>query len=450
MERDKLFFQKDGSSISYAGLLRQVQEYIALTYSDELAETPVDESTRQVKRIFRYLKNRDIRLPDEMQLTEIAASIYADMAGNSFIDKYLRIPEFQELNINAWNSAYVIIKDRKKQISDTFLSPEHAVDVVKRIVNNAGGLLDQSSPRVVSNLSADTRIAASIYPIVPKESGVSASIRRVNKIKASDQKLSMEKEATPEILGFLEFCAEHGVSLCMAGSTYSGKSTLEAYILNHLSIEHKKRILTIEDGSRQLDLKKYDSNGKPTNDVVQFLTRKSEKKDQDISQIDLMELTMKYHPDVICVDEMVSAEAYITVETARTGHVVLSSIHSLGAENTYSKIATLAQQVSSYTYETLLRLAVEAFPIIVYMKPLDDGVRRVMEVLEGERFTPDRGLVCRSLYRFDTFDTVTKADGSVEVKGNHSRISGISPNLQRLLLNSGAPRSAVMEYAKGA
>lgn len=449
MERDKQFFLEDGSTVTYVQLLRDTQAYISSSYSDELANANEAEDTRQVRRIYRYLKNRKITAPDKMFLTELASSINADMAGNSFIDKYLKMPDFQELNINQWNSSYAIIKDKKVRLRDTFLSSEHAVDVIKRIVNSAGGLLDRSSPRVVSNISADTRIAASIYPIIPKEAGVSVSIRRVNTIKAADSKLSMDQEAMPEILDFLEFCTEHGVSLCAAGATYSGKSTLEAFLLNRL-LERGKRILTIEDGSRQLDLLQYDDCGRPNNDVVSFLTRKSEKDEQDISQIDLMELTMKYHPDVICVDEMVSSEAYITVETARTGHVVLSSIHSLGATNTYSKIATLAQQASKYNYETLARLAVEAFPIVVYMRQLDDGVRRIMEVLEGEQFTPQQGLICRTLYRFDTFDTIHHPDGGVEVKGKHNRVSGISPNLQRLLLNSGASRAAVLEYAREA
>lgn len=447
MERDKQFQLEDGSTVTYMQLLREVQGYISDAYSDELAEAGDDDSLRQVRRISRYLKNRKVVALDETLLTELAAAMNADMAGNSFIDKYLSMPDFQELNINAWNSSYAIINDRKIRPNDTFLSSEHAVDVIRRIVTAAGGLLDQSSPKVVSNLSADTRIAASIYPIISKEAGVSVSIRRVNKIKATDRKLSMEKEATPEILDFLEFASEHGVSLCMAGATYGGKSTLEAYILRHLSL-NGKRILTIEDGSRQLDLIQYDDRGKPINDVVSFLTRKSENNAQDIGQVDLMELTMKYHPDVICVDEMVSREAFITVETARTGHVVLSSIHSLGAQNTYSKIATLAQQASSYSYDTLMRLCVEAFPIIVYMKQLNDGVRRVMEVLEGEKFMPGEGLICRTLYRFDTFDTLKNPDGSVEVKGKHSRVSPISPNLQKVLLNGGAPRNAVLGYAE--
>lgn len=448
MERDKRFQLEDGSTITYLQLLQDVQNYISETYSDELAETDEDDSLRQVKRIYRFLKNRKVSILDEALLTELAASLNADMAGNSFIDKYLNIQDFQELNINSWNSSYAIINDKKIRVKDTFLSPEHAVDVTRRIVAAAGGLLDQSSPKIVSNLSADTRIAASIFPIISKEAGVSVSIRRVNKIRNTDRKFSMEKEATPEILGFLEFCAEHGVSLCMAGATYGGKSTLEAYILRHLSLNCGKRILIIEDGSRQLDLIQYDNRGRPVNDVVSFLTRKSETSAQDISQIDLMELTMKYHPDVICVDEMVSSEAFITVETARTGHVLLSSIHSLGAQNTYAKIATLAQQASNYSFETLMRLSVEAFPIVVYMKQLDDGVRRIMEVLEGEKYTPGQGLICRTLYRFDTYDTLKNQDGSFEVKGQHKRVSGISTNLQKILLNSGAPRKAVLGYTE--
>jgi pilus assembly protein CpaF len=450
MKRDSVIHCGDGTDIFYSELLRDIQSFISGQFSDELAGTKDTREERDLvkKRIERYLISHRATADDGTPVTEVAESVFEDMAGSSFITKYLNMPGFQELNINAWNSANVIIDDNLEVIEDTFLSSTHAVDVIKRIVTKGGGILDNSVPRVVSNISANTRIAACIYPVVPMEAGISASIRKVDKTRVIDNQSISSDEATPEIIDFLKFCAAHGASLCMSGATGSGKTTLEGFLLNYLSFDLHKRIVTIEDGSRQIDLIKYDKSGKPLNNVISFLARKSEKSEQDISQIDLLELTMKFHPDAICVDEMVSGEAYVTVETARTGHLVLSSIHSLGAENTYSKIATLAQQDSQYSYETLMRLVVEAFPIVVFMKQLDDGIRRIMEIMESESYTPEHGLKCRTLYRFDISDTKKYASGKAVVVGKHEQVRGISETLQRLLLNNGAPRSKVLEYAR--
>ena len=64
-------------------------------------------------------------------------------------------------------------------------------------------------------------------------------------------------------------CINNGVSLAIAGSTGSGKTTDLAYLISCL--DKKKRIYTIED-TRELNIAQYE-NGRMTNRVVQTLTK---------------------------------------------------------------------------------------------------------------------------------------------------------------------------------
>lgn len=314
MKRPEEITLSDGSTITYAQMIARVQVFMSRQYFEELAGEP--DRVLLKKQIARYLSGEGINAGCDTRGFDLAGALYDDMAGYSFISDYIDLPGFQELNINAWNSANIIIDSRKYNIEDTFISPVHAVDVVRRIVMKAGGILDNSSPFIVSNISASTRIAAAIYPVIPSETGIYASIRTVNKRKITKDELIKSEVVTSEILEFLKFCIKYKTSVCIAGETFSGKTTLEGYLLSYMAYELKKRIITIEEGSRQLDLIRSGEDGRPADDVLSFLTRRSENPKQDVGQEDLLQLNMKFHPDLICVDEMVSGEAYTTMTAA--------------------------------------------------------------------------------------------------------------------------------------
>lgn len=439
------YYKTQGGHLVYERLLDQVRQMYDNKYKELVSAEKKVETEWQLKQIIRCLSELKVVSEESIPLEDVAKAIVADMSGNSFIDQYLAMPGFQELNINAYNYATVRINDRISVVN-AFASPKQGVDIMKRLV---GGKLDSSTPAKVSNISDDTRIAAAIYPVMSKETAVFASIRKVDSAVATDSELVSSKEATPEILDLIKFCSSYGASVCMAGRTGSGKSTLESYFLKYLSIEKKKRVIIIQDGSRQISITKYGTDGRPVNDVVSFLTRRSEIQELDINQSKLIELMVKSDPDVVCVDEMVSNEAYDTIRAARTGHIVYSSIHSQNAERTYSNIATLALSAkTNYSFDTMLRLSVEAFPLIVYINKMEDKIRRVTEVIEGEGYDPAKGPVFRTLYRFNTTNTIYHSNGSVEVIGKHEKVHGISDGLQQILRGNGAPNYLIEKYAK--
>lgn len=70
----------------------------------------------------------------------------------------------------------------------------------------------------------------------------------------------------------------------------------------------------------------HDKDGKILNKVVHTITRESEDDRKSISQDDLLDMALRFHPDYIVVGEMRSSEADSAQEAARTGHT-LSLIH---------------------------------------------------------------------------------------------------------------------------
>jgi pilus assembly protein CpaF len=430
----------------YAEILKSTQNYVSDNYSKEisdLAETNDKSSAkdRMKKIIIRSLINLGFYDEHDGNIELTAERLYEDMSGYGFLAKYLADPAFEEANINSWDCTYIQTKDKKFIAPESFLSPQHAIDVIKRIVANSGEKIDEAVPGVRASLSDNTRIIATIFPIVSYETGVSASIRRVNASTLTEQDLISSGTATPEIIDFLVFCISNGVSVCFAGETGSGKTTVLNWLLSKIK---GKRIITIEEGSPEYEnLLTRDENGKPTSDVVFLRARKKgSTPDQIITPIKLLDSALWMDPDIIVVGEMRSFEAYTAQEAARTGHTVGSTTHSSSAEDTYDRILTMAQLYPGNRLgdDRMMSLIVKAFPIVVYMKH-----RRIMEVMEGESYLNASGLKTRTLYRFNVESKKT-VKGKAVVKGSHERVSGISERLARTLSNNEAEKKLVDKY----
>lgn len=333
---------------------------------------------------------------------------------------------------------------RSIKIPDKFSSPQHAIDVVRRMLNACGMVIDDTMPSVIGFLDKNIRISVDKTPIVDPDVGINASIRIVNQQTVSEQKLLNSGSATAEMLHFLTACIRYGVSVCIAGSTGSGKTTIMAWLLSN--VPNNRRLITIEEGSREFDLIKRDENGNILNSVVHLLTRPHENPSMNINQDFLLERVLRKHPDVIGVGEMRSAaESLSAAESSRTGHTVCTTIHSNSCDSTYRRMMTLAKRKYNMDDSILMQIMVEAYPVVVFTKQLEDRSRKIMEIIEGEDYQ-DGHLLYRSLYKYEVVDNVTDANGEIHVIGHHNRSGQISDALKKRLLDNGISHKELEEF----
>lgn len=378
---------------------------------------------------------------------ELCEKLYEDMAGYSFLRKWIYKPSVEEVNINAYNDIEVIMNSgRSIKIPDKFTSPQHAIDVVRRMLNACGMVIDDTMPSVIGFLDKNVRISVDKTPIVDPDVGVNASIRIVNQQTVSEEKLLESESATAEMLHFLKACIRYGVSVCIAGSTGSGKTTVMAWLLSN--VPDNRRLITIEEGSREFDLVKRDAEGNILNSVVHLLTRPHENPTMNINQDFLLERVLRKHPDVIGVGEMRSAaESLSAAESSRTGHTVCTTIHSNSCTSTYRRMMTLAKRKYNMDDSVLMQIMVEAYPIVVFTKQLEDRSRKIMEIIEGEDFE-DGKLQYRSLYKYEVVDNVMDKNGKPHVVGHHKKIGSISEELKKRLLDNGISHKELEEFWK--
>lgn len=435
MKGATLFYPASSNKKPFSEVLKEVQEYLSGKYATLISRNAEEQKQQIISYTTKYVM--DYRLSvDGLSFDELVERLYAEMAEFSFLTPYLFSHDVEEININGYKDVKITYTDgRILPASERFTSPEHAVDVVRRLLHKSGMILDHSQPIVRGHLANNIRITVFGAPITDSDKGVAASIRIINPQKLGKQDFIHNGTATAEMLDFVSLCLRYGLSICVTGATGSGKTTLMSWMLS--TIPYDKRIFTIENGTREFDLVVEDENGQVQNNVVHTVTRYSEDSRQNIDQEKLLEYALTANPDVICVGEMKSAEAFAAQEAARTGHAVITTTHANSCIATYYRMVTLCKQKYDMSDQTLYNLVTEAFPIVMFAKKLEDNSRKVMEITECE-ILPDGSRNIRTLFRFAVAsNTIEK--GKIRIIGSYEKVQNISPSLQKRLLENGMP-----------
>ncbi len=135
------------------------------------------------------------------------------------------------------------------------------------------------------------------------------------------------------------------------------------------------------------------------------------------------------------------------VQLARTGHTVLTTIHSNSCESTYSRMRTLCKRKYDMDDGVLMDLVTEAFPIVVFTKQLENKQRRLMEIMECE-ILPDGHRRFRPLFRYEIIENRMSGEEFI-IKGVHRKINPISAGLAERFLENGMPKEMLDAITKG-
>ena len=430
--------------IAFVPLLHKVQEYISQNYAAALTER---SKFPQLKTyIEKFLRDNGFMV-EGMSTGELTEKLYGEMAEYSVLTKYLGKDEIEEINVNGWDDIAITFTDGHiEKATEHFYSPQHAIDIVKRLLHHSGMIIDNATPMSQGHLPSNTRITALKEPLVDDDRGISVSIRLLHPSRVNRVELVRSGNATQKMIDFLCMCLRYGVSFVVAGATSSGKTTLLNALLT--SIPDNKRIFTIESGSRELSLLRV-KDGQVVNNVVHTLSRPSDNEAYDITQEDLVVASLRFNPDIVVVGEMRDLEAYSAVEASLTGHTVVSTIHASAAEATHMRLALLCQKRFPINFDTSLMQAGQAFPLVVYAHKLEDNSRKIMDISECV-ITKDGKGEYHTLFRYNITKNELVGD-KFNIEGYFDAPELMSENLKRKLMQFGVPQSTLTKFqTKGA
>lgn len=122
---------------------------------------------------------------------------------------------------------------------------------------------------------------------------------------------------------------ERGLVL-VTGITGSGKSTTLAAIINEINHKHAKHIITIEDPIEFVH-----------KDIKSIINQRSVGMDTN-SFASALKAALREDPDIILVGEMRDIETIeMALHAAETGHLVLSTLHTLDAKETINRVISV-------------------------------------------------------------------------------------------------------------
>ena len=153
----------------------------------------------------------------------------------------------------------------------------------------------------------------------------------------------------------------------VTGSAGSGKSTTLACIIDEINKTRNAHVITLEDPIEYLHRHKKS-----------VVTQREVATDTD-SYVSGLRASLRQAPDVILLGEMRDHETIsIAMTAAETGHLILSTLHTLGAANTIDRVidAFPPNQI-----RTQLSMVLDAVICQQLVPTLDGGERPVFEIM---------------------------------------------------------------------
>ena len=340
---------------------------------------------------FTVTKAERLRLIEEMA---------DDLTGLGPLEPLLRDETITEVMVNGPRNIYVERGGKIERIDSAFLSDEHVLRIIDRIITPLGRRIDESSPRVDARLPDGSRVNAVIEPL--SLVGPVITVRKFAARPFTVADLVRFGTATAEMFDFLKACVEARLSVFVSGGTGSGKTTT----LNVLSsfIPEDERIVTIEDAA-ELQLRQEH--------VIPLESRPANLEGEgEVTIRDLLRNALHMRPDRIIVGECRSGEALDMLQAMTTGQE--GSLSTGHANSPIDMLRRLETMVLMTGYELPLWAIREqitsAIDLIVHTARLRDGSRKIVNITEVYGMDDDQILI-QDIFAFE--QTGVK-DGRVE------------------------------------
>jgi twitching motility protein PilT len=236
--------------------------------------------------------------------------------------------------------------EQMQELTELFLTPPQRHQLEERGDMDVGYSLDQARFRV--NLSRQQGALAAVIRALPLGD------------------LDFGELGLPKMLPTL-FEPLRGLIL-VTGATGSGKSTTMAAMINHINRTRPVHVVTIED---PIEFVHQDQMGRVSQREVGSDTASFQ---HALRQV------VRQSPDVILIGELRDAETMqVAISAALTGHLVLTSLHTVDASQTLQRI--LAYFPEHMRQQTALDLSIALKAILCQrLLPRDDGMGRVPAV----------------------------------------------------------------------
>jgi flagellar protein FlaI len=277
------------------------------------------------------------------------------------VDEILQDDHIEEIMYNGSDRPIAIFHHTYGMCNTNLVFDTHAARTyVEEVAEINSKQIDEEHPILDGSLSDGSRVNC---VIPPASMHVSITIRKFKHSAVSVLDLIRDGSLTSEATAFLWTSISRlgfPANLLFVGGAASGKTTM----LNAFSafIEQRERVVAIED-TPELRLRQLNT--------VRMVA--SEEKSIDMDQ--LLKSALRMRPDRIIVGEVRGKEAQTLFSAMNTGHDgCFGTLHANSARESVSRVTNPPMSVPMNM--------LSALDIIVVLKKMADGTRRVFEIAE--------------------------------------------------------------------
>jgi twitching motility protein PilT len=314
-------------------------------------------------------------------------------------------PKVSDLFFSPGKPPMVEINGHLSAVGTRALAPDETRQIATELIGNnkhaLGNLREHGSCDVSYSLAGTSRFRVNIF----MQRGSCVIVMRVIPSKVPElAELNLPAELN-NIVGL-----RNGIVL-VTGPTGSGKSSTLAAIIDRINRQHAYHILTIEDPIEFL------------HPHQRCLVHQRELHSDTTSFASALRAALRQAPKVILVGEMRDRETIeIAMEAAETGHLVMSTLHTIDASKTVERIAGVFPLAEQHIIRN--RLA-KSFRYIISQRliPLKNGAGRVaaLEILKSTLRTREyvekgeaEGKTLLDAMRVGTTEGMQHFDGEIE------------------------------------
>ena len=199
------------------------------------------------------------------------------------------------------------------------LTPDDTLELMLSITND--------HQREIFNSKGELDMSFAVDPIgryrvnaFRQRGSVALALRTVNTVVPSPEQLGLPQ-------AFVDLYTRKRGLILVTGPTGSGKSTSLASVINMVNEHRDAHIITLEDPIEYLHLHKTS------------MVNQREIGFDSMTYANALRAALREDPDVILVGEMRDFETIsVAITAAETGHLVLSTLHTIGAASTIDRI----------------------------------------------------------------------------------------------------------------
>lgn len=350
--------------------------------------------------LFHYLK--EDMTQEELKIFQKEIEIITD---TPFVSKYVK-----ELSITdiIFDGTTLYVEDKMYGLRKADIQPTIA-DVEKFLirVNNAKGKRFDTINTRMNVVLGYLRISA-VHSVNNIE-GHSFSIRVARPYKVVDSLenvfIDVPAHIRKELAELLSVLVKAKIPIVLSGETGAGKTEMQKVLIG--------TVVDIKDGEKpthQIVLVEDtpDSHIKqlyPNSCIRSWIT------DERFTPSMAVEEGMRHNPDIFMIAEIRGAEAGAAFDAVKTNHGLISTVHSLGAADTPSRLMPLIRlspQYQTMTDSLLGREIARFFPICIHMvkeRRTINGetvtVRYPSQIAEILSFNEEKGFEANYLFKQD-------------------------------------------------